>query len=231
MNLDASEVIEFLKSRGSRYLYHANSVITSCTFLENGSLLSRGAVEKLSVPQTPQSSDKIDRIRRIWNDVFVDAVDIHDRAYKRNLYGPVLFVLDIETLSRPPVTEVWITKKNPIHWKSNEPRKERFYTSINELKSNYTVGDFGAMLLFRNIDGELPLKSNLRYLLIDNPGSILLPVRTETPLPASISSLRKSARLGGLKYLRFRIRECSKFCQCHDEYYTYPTVTLDLFKG
>ncbi len=80
-------------------LHHANTVTTSCTFLENGALLSRGYVQKYGLEQTPQGSDDIDKKYGIWDAVFLDQVDIHFRGGRRkgpNQYGPVLFVLDLD---------------------------------------------------------------------------------------------------------------------------------------
>lgn len=61
MEFKAESIIGILKNKGISHLYHANTVKTSCTFLRNGGLLSRGAVEKLKLEQSPQSSDEIDK--------------------------------------------------------------------------------------------------------------------------------------------------------------------------
>ena len=45
---------QILKKKGVSHLYHANTMITACTFIENGGLLSRGAVEDLGLSQSPQ---------------------------------------------------------------------------------------------------------------------------------------------------------------------------------
>ncbi len=80
----------FLLERGVTEVFHANSVATSCHFIRENSLLSRGTVERLGLKQTSQYTDNADKKYSIWFDVFVDTVDIHQRASRRNQYGPVL---------------------------------------------------------------------------------------------------------------------------------------------
>lgn len=46
-----------LLEKGVTHLYHANTVATACTFIENNGLLSRGAVDDLGLYQTSQATD------------------------------------------------------------------------------------------------------------------------------------------------------------------------------
>ena len=59
-------VYQVLKGIGATHLHHANTVTTSCTFLEHAALLSRDYVEKHGLAQTNQSSDEIDKKYGIW---------------------------------------------------------------------------------------------------------------------------------------------------------------------
>ena len=79
MDLPSKAVWDVLTESGVERVYLANSVITSCQFLRNKALLSRGTVERLKLTQTTQYSDGIDKRHSIWFDVFADAVDIHSR--------------------------------------------------------------------------------------------------------------------------------------------------------
>lgn len=65
------EIKQILISKQINYLYHSNTVETSITFLRHGGLLSRGAVEKNGLNQTPQRSDEIDKQLGIYNDIFL----------------------------------------------------------------------------------------------------------------------------------------------------------------
>ena len=54
-------LLEVLKNKKVHYLYHANTVVTAITFLENNGLYSRQAVEDKGLFQTPQVSDETDK--------------------------------------------------------------------------------------------------------------------------------------------------------------------------
>ena len=43
--MNNQKIKSILIDKGVQYLYHANTVPTACTFLENGGLLSRAYVE------------------------------------------------------------------------------------------------------------------------------------------------------------------------------------------
>ena len=130
MELNTLAVYEILKSKGVDFLYHANSVQTSCTFLKNGSLLSRGVVQRRGFRQTEQPSDVIDQKYGVWLDIFTDSVDIHQRANRRNTYGPVLFKINIDILKTLNLPPLWITKKNPTKWIDGELHYGRMGTSM-----------------------------------------------------------------------------------------------------
>jgi hypothetical protein len=111
------DVFSFLIEIGVTHLYHANTATTAASFLKEGGLLSRGAVESKSLLQTGQKSDDIDKLYGVWNDIFLDDLDIHQRSKKHNFYGPVLFRFKTEILTSPWTPDVAITKKNPVDWK------------------------------------------------------------------------------------------------------------------
>src|SRR5580658_8730659 len=90
------DVREIIHAKGVTEVHHANSVATTCQFLRNRTLISRGSIERKGLYQTPQVSDELDRRHGIWFDVFVDSVDIHARAGRQNVYGPALLVFDID---------------------------------------------------------------------------------------------------------------------------------------
>ncbi len=230
MKLDSQNAWQILVDKGVEYLFHANSVITACTFLSEAALLSRGYVQDNGLPQTPQASDSIDKKYRIWNDVFLDTIDIHVRASRRNYYGPVMFVLNIDLLIRNPVSTVWITRNNPTNWVPNELRSKRYFSSIRKLDQAYVLGDFGSMLVLRGIHGLLPLKGNLKRLIVDDPGEIMLSGGKRSVLQPALKALRTAAQDGGLRYLRIITRDCSRMCLCGEHYYTYPYDTHSLFR-
>lgn len=156
MDIPSKHVFESLLSKNITELHHANSVATACHFLRTKSLLSRGTVERHGVQQTPQSSDDIDKRYGIWFDVFTDTVDIHHRAKRANVYGPVTFVLDTELIKKSYTGRIWVTKLNPTKW-SRKSDSKRWFQNKADLDSNLVKGDFDHMLVFRHCGGELPI--------------------------------------------------------------------------
>ena len=230
MELDSRQTRKILQAKGVDFLYHANSLTTSCTFLQQGALLSRGTVQKRHLAQTSQNSDQLDKRFGIWNDVFLDMVDIHARAGQRNFYGPILFVFDLKLLSIPPVRSIWITKKNPINWEPREQRRKRFYVSVEEFRVSYNLGDFGAMLVFRDIDGVLPLKGKLRKIVIDDPDTQFdVKGKTISALNYAINAIRSAAKMSGLRNLKIECRSCNTWCGCHQDYWKDPFMTKKFF--
>lgn len=70
MKLKNRELYELFEEKGVKNLFHANTVATSITFLEEGGLLSRDWVERNERYQTPQSSDDVDKLFDVFDDVF-----------------------------------------------------------------------------------------------------------------------------------------------------------------
>ncbi len=215
MEIEASEVFGILKEKGVDHIHHANSVLTSCQFLRRGALLSRGTIERSGLYQTPQSSDGIDKEFGIWFDVFCDSVDIHERAKRANVYGPVLFKLDVKLVAEAYTGGVWVTKLNPTKWAGKE-HGERWFTSASDLRTNFVRGQFDQMIVFRHCGGELPIRRPISGIILDDPdlkgtsmnidgfsmayGAIMLAM-AEGRCDASISK-----------------RECHPDCTCRAEY-------------
>lgn len=168
MDLPPTKTFATLKAAGVKHLHHANSVITSCQFLRRGALLSRGSIERHKLYQTAQKSDEDDQKFGLWYDVFTDSVDIHQRASQANLYGPVLFVLDLAVVEAENEGRIWITKTNPIYW-AKKKRAERWFASTEEVKSTFTYGSFGQMIVFRHGGGEIPIRKSLKKIILDDP--------------------------------------------------------------
>ncbi len=79
--MQGRDVFRVLRQIGATYLYHANSVTTSCTFLEEGGLLSRGFVEDHGLKQTTQLSDKSDKKNGVYNPVYWDDRDLDSERW------------------------------------------------------------------------------------------------------------------------------------------------------
>jgi len=168
MDIPSKHVYEALHEEGIEEIHHANSVITACQFLRAKSLMSRGTVERLGITQTPQKSDDIDKRYGIWFDVFADSVDIHDRASRANAYGPVMFVFDAKIIEKTYTGRIWVTKLNPTKW-SGKADNDRWFQGKDDLEENLVKGQFDQMLVLRHCGGELPFKSYLKKIILDDP--------------------------------------------------------------
>jgi hypothetical protein len=224
--LDADRVLDHLKSHGVEQLYHANTVRTSCTFLREGALLSRGTLDERGLDQTDQYTDKDDIKYGLWYDIFLDTIDIHEELNRRNQYGPVLFVFDVGILSEEWLQPVWVTKENPANWNSSKSYSDRYYHS-NELNKYDPVGSgcFGNHIVLRSVGGVLRLKPHLNRIILDDPDKVWPQSRSHSnPLgifSMAIGALVNASRASGnliTKDIGFKNRRCSsKYAGIEDE--------------
>jgi len=196
MDINSASVFEVLQAKGVTEIYHANSVLTSCQFLRQGMLLSRGTLEALNLTQTPQTSDKLDKRHSIWFDVFTDSVDIHERASRRNIYRPVLFVIDSTLIKDAYTGAVSVTKLNPIKWDDTSP-EERWFSSRAELESKFVKGAFDQHIVFRHCGGILRIEKYLECVLLDDPGITRKPDIDYYSM--AYGALRSAMQEGGFK--------------------------------
>jgi hypothetical protein len=172
-DINKKQLYEILSAKGIDTLFHANTISTSITFLNAKLLLSRKYVEENGLFQTVQYTDTKDKLFGIWDDVFLDAMDIHTVFNKANLYGPFLFCFDSNLILSEDVKTIRITRKNPSNWDPNETEDDWYYSDLNEFDQNYKKGnktkDVGSMFILKDIDGKFPLKPHLKKVMLDNP--------------------------------------------------------------
>lgn len=217
------DVRAVLRERRIFEIHHANTVTTSCTFLRVGGLASRGYVDDRGLPQTTQDSDGIDQHYGIWYDVFTDSVDIHERARRRNFYGPVLFVLNTSVLSElPPGSSVLVSKKNPTKWTDNEPEYDRFFPTSDNLRTDFVKGTFDQMIMIRTPNGILPFTGEVTVIL-DDPQRRLS--NGADAFTWASERLFEAAQAGGVN-LHIHARECREGCRCVEN---YATTNVDFF--
>lgn len=209
--MNALQVKRSLINAGVDKLYHVNTVVTSLSFINQGGLLSRQTAEIMGVPQTPQSSDDIDREFGIYNDIFFDSVDIHERAKRPNDYGPVMFVYSVDVLDTLTEYDICITKDNPWRWYGKMSYREKYFTNKNELCVGFVKGEFCQHITVRNISVPLPF-NYLEEIVIDNPGTMNYELLREAK-----GALEAAAKNIGLR-IPITVRDCSANCGCHQKY-------------
>jgi hypothetical protein len=227
--MQGAEVYTVLKRIETEHLYHANTVTTSSTFLEQGGLASRGFVEDRSLKQTPQpSSDEKDKKYGIWNRVFLDHVDIHYRAGRvkgPNHYGPVLFLLDLDILLQLPIgSDVLVTKNNPIYWFDNQPAVDRWFRSAEELAANLEFGNFNKMLVIQTPAAMIPFPHGQVQIMLDDPKKKVS--CGQDAYSYAYKRLQAAARTGRVEAV-IAPHECRGDCTCVEKYAKYTAKDMD----
>ncbi len=215
MKLNNQELYTLLKDKEIENFFHANTLTTSLTFLEKKGLMSRGLVETKGLSQTEQSSDVDDKKFDVWNDVFLDIVDLHGHFPRQNLYGPILFKFSIEFLKEDSL-EIWVTKNNPINWKESDSMKEKYFQDVNELQEKWDDYEIQRKMFTIKNNSNPILFKYLEKIILDDPclsiekGSIILSTKLK-------EELKKVIDRGIISKEFFEWRVCTS-CYCKDNY-------------
>jgi hypothetical protein len=216
MEILSKRIYEILKDKGVTSIYHANSVMSACSFLQNRCLLSRGSMDKSGLLQTSQISAKTGRNYGIWDDVFTDSVDIHRLAGSANTQGPVLFELDVEIIRQTYTGKVWVTKSNPAEWETLTHHERRWFVSAVDLDHYFARDNADHMTVFRHCGGKLPIHNHLKKIVLDDPE-----LKTQTDQIDCFSMAYGAIRLamsdGGFD-VPVEKRVCDAACGCRDDY-------------
>lgn len=224
--LNPKTIYNILKEKGVVNLYHANTVLTSLTFIEQRALLSRGYVASNNLVQTEQASDAEDILYNVWDDVFMDGMDIHKKYRTPNKYGPVLFVMKLEVLLMPELCPILVTKVNPWYWKNYPTWELRYFQDANEIKEKYLTGkmlDSYCMFTFRSPGKSIKLNKFLQEIIVDKPGyKVVLKGAEEKELGQAVhDKLRSSLDNNGLGHIPINFRHADEkfhWCKCNLHY-------------
>jgi len=213
MKVNNTELHQLLTEKGIHFLFHANTVSTSKTFIEQGGLLSRGAIEQNGLIQTVQSSDEIDKLFGVWNDIFLDTVDLHGYFPRQNLYGPVAFKIRTEFMLNNDY-DIWITKDNPINWNQEDTNKERYFENVGELRDNWdNYQRQRKMVTIRNQNNPI-LFDYVEEVIVDDPrvkkGDIIY-------FNECFRILKEALLVNPPLKNRFKTRQCNN-CFCRNNY-------------
>ena len=209
MQLHTDFLLDLLQQRGVRTLVHANTAVTTTHFITHQALLSRESVEHLGLCQTAQRSDAVDPVVGVWNDVFVDSVDIHTQGGVRNVYGPIVLEFDVEILRQACNGSMWVTKSNPEGW-VGVADVERWFQSNEEITEGFNVNTFCQMFVFRDCNGELPFGDHLQQVTVDCPNRTINGVNAHD---AAVDLLQTALTNSGLDVPIIK-RNCRAGCRC-----------------
>lgn len=214
MKLNNEELYDLFQRKGVENLFHANTVSTSVTFIEQGGLLSRHYVEENGLYQTPQTSDDIDKLFDVFDDVFLDTTDLHKHFSRQNHYGPVLFKFNLDLILDAEL-DIWVTKDNPINWDRHSDLEDNYFHSVKELSDEWDAYDIQRKMFTIRKSGRPILFEYLESILLDNPKVL---INEDVSLRKESRKALKQA-LAGDKQLREILtwRECNH-CFCQDNY-------------
>ncbi|WP_127718227.1 hypothetical protein [Halobacteriovorax sp. HLS] len=227
MHISPKALYDILSEKGITSLHHANSVVTSCSFLRSAQLISRGTLERDNGIQTSQYSDSDDKRYDVWFDVFTDSVDIHKRAKRINNYGPVLFDIDLKILKSKNTGKVWVSKLNPTKW-AGKSYSERWFTGKDDVKEHFLRGRFDQMIIFRHCGGALDIKNHINKIILDDPFINLSDEKVD--LYSTAYGALKMAMTEGKIDAPIIKRSCHSECTCR-EYYdsNFHDFTMKMF--
>lgn len=224
-SISAKGVYQLLKEKGIEFLHHANTIATSVTFIENKVLLSRHFVEQNGLTQTSQKSDIEDKKFEVWDFVFLDGEDLHKRYRRANKYGPVLFRLKLDMLTAPSIQHLYVTKLNPWYWKDSTTIEQKYYSSIDELRSDYLTGkklDSQIMFTIKSPETEIKLNKYLHSIVVDIPKLLVITKHGKQITAGEYANkvIRENLHAHGLGHIPIfkRHQEKFSFCQCIADY-------------
>lgn len=228
--LEGAEVYSIFKQLGATHLHHANSVITSCTFLEQHGLLSRGFIQKHRLKQSPQPWDELDKKYGIWHSIFLPHVDNHDHAGRTrgpNQYGPVLFIFDLDILLRLPAsTQIRVTRRSPVYWYDTEAESGRWFQTAEDLAKSISPADTEKMIAIQTPSEELEFPDRRTRIILDDPQRQL--ASGEDAYTCAESRLRAAAAAGGTE-VSIEKRRCQSSCLCGEKYAAWSVPVLDFY--
>lgn len=215
--ISPNELHAFLKSKGIKYLYCANSVKSSCTMLEQGELLSNHQLNYRKLPLTEPVNTESEKRAGVWNKISFYICDLHGYFTRQNKQGPVCFVVDIDFLLDIHEKDLYISKRNPINWKKHLKHNQIYYSSVAEFAEDFDSllpkrKAHKTIILVRDKKSTINLKKYLVKIILDKPAHRhLLFVKSQKALS---SALEKSK----LANIPLKIRNCNDFCFCETNY-------------
>ncbi len=228
--MEGVEVHSIFKRIGATHLHHANSVTSSCTFLERQGLLSRRYVEEHRLKQSAQPSDELDKKYGLWQSIFLPHIDIHQHTGQirgANRFGPVLFLLDLDVLlGLPPSTQTSVTKRSPVYWYDTEPENERWFQSAGELAKSIAAGETDKMIAVWTPSGKLEFPHRRARIVLDDPQRQLS--SGEDAYARAEARLKAAAAAGGAE-VSIERRKCQAGCLCSQKYAAWSAPVLDFY--
>ena len=124
-------------------------------------------------------------------------------------------MIDSELIKNTYTGKVWVTKLNPTKW-NDKTHEQKWFVSPDNLKDNFVRGRFDQMIVFRHCGGELPFKSYLKEIIVDDPQLETTKSKIDY-YSMAYGALRLAITEGGID-VRIKKRKCPDHCGCLDVY-------------
>lgn len=224
MRLNNKQLYELLSEKNIFYLHHANTLSTSLTYIEQKGLMSRGAVEDKNLFQTILSSDERDKVFCVWYDIFLDSLDLHGHFPRQNHYGPILFTFSTQLILNTDY-HIWVTKDNPIYWNERMTKEEKYFTSVEELRSKWDHYEIQKkMFTIKNVLSPV-LFEHLDSVKVDDPDVKIVENGMEDVFLFEEAKKAINSKIYNDPFFdgKFSVHECSN-CYCRQNYLKEVTV-------
>lgn len=165
MPIDKRKLHSFFYSSGYKYLYHCNTIATSCLFIKQGGLLSKRQIEKRKLNNTSCIDKEINQS----NDISFDTSDFKRFYGKLNHHGPVCFVMSIDILLDSKFPDIYV---DTIHHNNTD---KRIHTSEFDIENQCTQIK---MLSFKNCNDIIPFNPYLNKIVVDWPKTYDMDINT-----------------------------------------------------
>jgi len=223
-SISGKTLYRILKEKNIDFLFHANTVSTSITFIEQRALLSRHFIETNALHQTEQKSDNEDKKFDVWDHVFLDGADLHKKYKRANKYGPVMFRFKLELLTSQDFSSIHVTKSNPWYWTENTTLEEKYYKDAEDIKNDYLTGkrlDSQIMFTIRKPETKIKLNKYLDSIGLDKPKLMVNTQNGDLSISEYMDKLFSSKmKEHGLGHIPLLTRHSTLFapCTCQIEY-------------
>lgn len=224
--LSPKELHTLLKEKNIDTLYFSCSVRNACSMISTDSLLSLHQLAYKELPMSELNNADIYKQSSLWNKRQLYLYDLHTYFPRQNKLGPVCFKISIDFLLDIHLRDLYITKRNPLHWRKKLKSCDVYYSSIQEFSDDFDSLFENRLLhktiiLIRDKKSEIKLSDYLQEVILDKPGDkYLLWKRSVAALQQALDNLPTKKPL--LK------RKCEKLCHCAENYNGMTPEELDV---
>lgn len=217
LSVSPTQLYDFLKSKGVDYLYFSSTVKNTCSMLCSNTLMSLRVLSLNELPMTPIDNENAYKHSCMWNKISLYLYNLHGYFTRQNKNGPVSLKISVEFLLDLHEKDLYISKRNPLNWKSTLTKNDICYSSVEEFSEIFdTLYDerkiHKTIILIRDKKSKIDLSKHLCEVSLDYLNNKhLLFKRSE-------KALKDVLKASHLNHIPFTILKCDNFCFCQTNY-------------